>query len=552
MRLSRHGAHAVVVTLVLLFVCATALGCGNGNLEQVQLESGLITGVQEEVEGQQIWMFKGVPYAAPPVGELRWRPPQPVEPWDGTMACTDFGPACPQPGMFEILELVSLDAGEQDEDCLYLNVWSPAESTGEELPVMVWIHGGSFVSGSGSMGLYDGRYLAARGVVVVTINYRLGPLGFLVHPALSAESESGVSGNYGLLDQVAALEWVQRNIAGFGGDPGNVTVFGESAGAMSILDLLVMPAAEGLFQRAIIQSGIMLDQGYGIPTTGILVEAEAAGVDFAAELGVDASGDVLVQMRGKTPEELLAAGEALTAGAEIMEQILAWMPVVDGRVLPDLPTRLWDAGKQHPVDLLIGSNADEGELFVAGVTMSEAEYEAQMRTIFGEYTDEALVLYPPGRVWGTSSALSRALTEVGFTSTARFAARSMSAAYGVAGVGDTGGDGVSTYLYQFTRVPFNNPLGAFHAVEIPYVFGTTGMFSLLGLVGEADRELSSTVMGYWSRFAATGDPNGGGAPAWPEYDPATDRHLALGDEIVARDGLCQEACDFADRVRRLE
>jgi para-nitrobenzyl esterase len=546
---------AVLPALVVLVVISGLLtGCGAATLDEVRLDSGPVTGVQEEVDGQDIWIFKGIPYAAPPVGDLRWQPPQPVTPWEDPLPCTAFGPACPQPSMFEILDLITLDAGREDEDCLYLNVWSPADRAGEDLPVMVWIHGGSFETGSGSMALYDGRYLAARGVVVVTINYRLGALGFLVHPALSAASDEGVSGNYGLLDQIAALRWVRTNIAGFGGDADNVTVFGESAGAMSILTLLVMPEAEGLFRRAIVESGIMLDQGYGMPTTATVAQAEAAGEDMARRLGVDPAGDVAAQLRAKTPDELIEAAQQVSNESGTMERILLWRPVADGRHLPDLPTRLWAAGKQHRVSLLIGSNADEAELFLAGTIVTQAEFDAYADTIFGGYKDEALMLYPSAAAGDVTHALSRMLTEIGFASTARFAARAMSAASEVGVDGGLPGSGTapSTYLYEFTRVPFSNPMGAFHAVEIPYVFGTTRLFSLPGIVQESDRRLSDVIMGYWTRFAATGDPNGDDAPVWPAYDKETDQHLELGDDIVVGAGLYEKACDLADRIRRLE
>jgi para-nitrobenzyl esterase len=537
------SALVVLVLLVLALCGGLAGGCGGATLDEVKLDSGPVTGAQEQVDGQKVWTFKGIPYAAPPVGELRWKPPEPVTPWTEPLACTSFGPACPQPAMFEILDIVSLSAGAQDEDCLYLNVWSPAKSAGERLPVMVWIHGGSFETGSGAVALYDGRYLAAKGVVVVTINYRLGPLGFLSHPALSAESAEGVSGNYGLLDQVAALEWVQKNIAGFGGDPDSVTVFGESAGAMSVLDLLVMPAAEGLFQRAIAESGIMLDQGYGIATTATSEEAEASGEDFARRLGIDPSGDVAAQMRAKTPQELLEVAKDLSEESGTMERILVWKPVADGYVLPDLPTRLWEAREQQNIPLLIGTNADEAELFLSGAYISSGEFEEYMEKIFGAYKDEAVALYPAAQLGDSSQALSRMLTEIGFASTARFAARAMSA---------SADEEAGAYLYEFTRVPFDNPLGAFHAVEIPYVFGTAGLFSPLGIVRQADYDLSEAIMGYWTRFAATGDPNGDGAPVWPQYDETTDQHLQLGDEIGVSGGLYTEACDLADGIRRLE
>jgi para-nitrobenzyl esterase len=525
--------------------------CEREGLEQIEVESGPVLGVQEEVEGQGIWIFRGIPYAAPPVGDLRWAPPQPAEPWSAPRDCSEFGPACPQPAM---VEMFSLSAGPTEEDCLYLNVWTPAESGEEGLPVMVWIHGGSFETGAGSMGIYDGRHLASRGVVVVTINYRLGPLGFLSHPALSATSATGTSGNYGLLDQIAALEWVQTNISGFGGDPGNVTVFGQSAGGISILDLIVSPAAEELFQRAIAQSGIIMDQGFGVQMAATKEQAEAAGKAFAEALGVDPSADVAAQMRAASPDELLAAAEEMASGLDSLDRILVWKPVVDGVVLPDLPSTLWLSGGYQEVSLLVGTTADEAKLFLPSLVMSETRYEAEVHRIFGDFGEEALELYPGEGPGGATQSLSRMLTEVGFASTARFAASVMSSGSTTGSDGiadeprwDTGLPGV--YLYEFTRVPFHNPLGAFHAVEIPYVFGTLDLFDRLGLVQPVDRELSTRVMTYWTRFAATGDPNGESGVLWPEYREATDLHLELGDAITVGTDLYDKACDFADRVR---
>ena len=530
---------AGLAVFVLVACAVSAFACGPVGLEQVSLESGPITGGQEEVSGRQVWTFKGIPYAAPPVGELRWRPPQPVAPWDTSRSCTEYGPACPQPGMFGLLPFA---ASRSDEDCLYLNVWSPARSASERLPVMVWIHGGSFETGSGSMGIYHGRYLAARGVVVVTINYRLGPLGFLAHPALSTEAESGVAGNYGLLDQIVALEWVQANIAGFGGDPGNVTVFGESAGGISILDLIVSPPAKGLFQRAIVESGVLLDKGFGVTMADTKERGEAAGQIFAEKLSVEASGDVAAQLRAKTPEELLDAAAALANDVTSVDRILLWKPVVDGYVLPAMPTVLWQSGRLNAVSLLIGSNADEAELFLNSLRMSRDRYEAEVGRIFGEHAGEALALYEDAEAESPTLAISRMLTEIGFASTARFAANIMSR--------DPTAPGV--YLYEFTRAPLQGLMGAFHAVELPYVFGTLDLFGSLGIVTLVDRKLSDSLMGYWTRFAATGDPNGGGAPFWPRYTKTSSLHLELGDVILAVAGLYDAACDFADRIRGLD
>jgi para-nitrobenzyl esterase len=393
--------------------------------------------------------------------------------------------------------------------------------------------------------------------VVVTINYRLGPLGFLSHPALSAASATGTGGNYGLLDQIAALEWVQANIGSFGGDPGNVTVFGQSAGGISILDLIVSPLAEGLFQRAIAQSGIIMDQGFGVQMAATKEQAEATGEAFAEALGVDPSADVAAQMRAATPRELLAAAEEMASGLDSLDRILVWKPVVDGFVLPDLPSRLWLSDRHQEVSLLIGTTADEAKLFLPSLVMSQTRYETEVHRIFGDFAEEALGLYPGEGPGGATKGISRMLTEVGFASTARFAASVMSSG-SAAGSGevidehrsDKGLPGV--YLYEFTRVPFRNPLGAFHAVEIPYVFGTLGLFDRLGLVQPVDRELSKRVMTYWTRFAATGDPNGESEEFWPEYREATDLHLELGDVITVGSRLYDEACDFADRVRGLQ
>ena len=543
-------ARLLIVLAVFVTPLLALIGCGDdatttagtataGTLERPVVEGGAIRGAQ----ASGVWSYLGIPYAAPPVGELRWKPPQPVKPWRQVRGCTQYGASCPQ--QTSLMETALLGVGRTSEDCLYLNVWTPAASARDKLPVMVWIHGGSFTSGSGSMPVYAGETLARAGdVVVVTINYRLGPFGFLAHPELSKESPQGVSGNYGLLDQIAALKWVRRNIAAFGGDPRRVTAFGESAGAISILDLMTSPLATGLFQRAVVQSGILMEAGLGSQTGATLAQAERAGRAFARRAGVAASGAAALKaMRGLSADELLAAG---AQGGDFLTAGLSYKPVVDGYALPHSATYVFAAGKQMDVPLLIGSNADEGETFVAQMgSPTPAQYRAYIRAAFGDNADAVLALYPASTQEQVLPALSRLLTEMGFAGTARFAAAAM----------DDRGIEAPAYLYQFTRVPPEAatmpgfPNGAFHGLEIPYVFGKAEDF---GAQDPVDLELSEQMMAMWTRFAVSGDPNKPGSDRWPAYDPSTDRHLELGDVIEVKAGLYKEACDLADEIRLSE
>lgn len=517
-------AKLLFLALLLVFFTCTHYGCGRTSrqsLETPRVEGGLIRG--EFREG--VWTFLGIPYAAPPKGDLRWKEPHPPEAWKGIRECKEYGPSCPQPpgGWMEYLKVE-----KTDEDCLYLNIWSPASSTSDRLPVMVWIHGGAFRSGSGSLKLYDGTNLARRGVVVVTFNYRLGPLGFLAHPLLSRESPWNVSGNYGLLDQLAALSWVKRNIRAFGGDPENVTVFGESAGGMSILFLMTSPLAEGLFQKAIVESGPLPD--FGLPTLKMLTlsEAEQKGVEFARKLGIEQESQepekVLECLRAVPVEDILKASSRSDPLS-----VVDFGPVVDGHVLPEKPVQAFAHNRQHRVPLLIGVNADDGSLFAPD--MDPERYRILLALGYGSFSNRVFNMFPATTQGEVKEALSKLITQLGFSASARFAADCCSLA------------NQPIYLYLFNRVP-DDPraakLGSFHGLEIIYVFDNLQLSEEISH-SETDVRLASAMASYWTNFAIRGDPNGEGLPSWPTYRPEESLYLELGEEIRSENDLYGEA-----------
>lgn len=481
-------------------------------------------------------VFKGIPYAAPPVGGLRWRPPAPVVPSAGIQPATEFGPACIQrpsdvPDWYRyIAETLGQDPAlvpelePTSEDCLHLNVWT-ANLGGEELwPVMVWIHGGSNMSGSPSEQVYDSANLTRKGVVSVSFNYRLNAFGFLAHPALSAESEHGSSGNYGLLDQIAALEWIQRNIAAFGGDPNRVTVFGESAGATNIAYLMSSPLARGLFHRAIMQSG-----GYAVSEFRALEDVEAIGKGVAASLGVEDAGGAAA-LRALTVEEIFRVTlDAYVEGLSI--------PNVDGWVLEEPPARVFESGHPAPVPLLIGFNADEW------TTLGHYGPEATVETLheslsseYGELGEQAIELYPASDDDQAVEMMDRAQTDLWFACPSRFIADRM--------------ERVSSevFFYLFTRslpAPGGDRLGAFHGAETAYVMDNLDLESWVPRDGY-DQELADVMSAYWVRFAATGDPNGDDNPTWPSYRAESQDYLELGDRVEARRGIRPAPCDLYD------
>ena len=523
----------------------------------VRIDSGAVRGFERH--GVQAYL--GIPYAAPPVGDRRWKEPAPATPWRETRACRIYGPVCPQPTAVTAENTVAGIDG--DEDCLYLNVWTPVERSTEQLPVMVWVHGGAFLVGSGSQTMYDGRHLAGRDVVVVTFNYRMGPLGFLALPALAQESPSGTTGNYGLLDQIEALRWVRRNIAAFGGDPENVTLFGESAGGVSVLELMVSAPADGLFHKVIAESGLFQDRGLLMKAVQALDDAYDVGRELAAALGCAAGDDVAEALRAKSIDELFSF---LPVVPGPFMETPRFTPVVDGVVLTDQPGVLFEQGRQAAVPLLVGSNAAEGNLFTADSKLlptcdtTAADYRARIGQLYGDLAQEVLDAYPAPADDLVKPALSRLYTVMSFTSAARFAAAAMRT------------KGVNAYLYRFSKVPMTFKLGACHGVEIPYVFGTMveqqgldqgdvpwpkllwltvkqGAKGLaVDLVDRKDHETSQTVAAYWTNFARTGDPNGPGLAPWPVYDLVSQPYLAIGSDIDVRFALEGPGCDLADRI----
>jgi para-nitrobenzyl esterase len=466
-----------------------------------------------------VWRFRGIPYAAAPTGELRWRPPAAPPPWSGVREAKAFGRSCPQVG-----KLVDGETLETDEDCLTLNVWSPGLD-GKRRPVMVWLHGGGLVNGGAAQPVYEGAQLAGAGVVLVSLNYRLGPLGYLAHPSLSAEDAAHhASGNYGLYDQLAALGWVQKAIARFGGDPKRVTVFGESAGSMSVCALLASPLARGKLHRAILESGACVSGKRAPPLRGE-GSAEAQGERLARALGCDGAGAAAC-LRGKSAGEVLAA---LPSAIGLLGKGERWSLAVDGWALPRAPGDALDAGELADVPALVGSNGDEATIFTAQAPIDgPLSYRVLAGAILGDAAGRALELYPIARYRSPRAAADALLTDLAFTCPAGDQARGLAKRQR------------KVFRYRFTHVTDGaraRGIGACHGCELRFVFGT-----LADGASDAERELSRAMVGYWTRFAATGDPNGAGATRWKAYPESSDGWLQLDAPIAAAADPSGEAC----------
>jgi para-nitrobenzyl esterase len=530
----------VLVSFGLVGILLTATQAGAAPV--VSTTSGPVEGFTQD----GLSVFLGIPYVAPPVGNLRWKSPQPVLPWAPVVRnATTVGPQCPQ---------ISFGFLVGNEDCLYLNVWTPASASTARLPVMVWIHGGGHTGGSGDGGLsfidgkpqYDGQHLARNGdVVLVSFNYRLGPFGFLAHPALTAEEPAHPSsGNYGQEDQVAALRWVRDNIAAFGGDPHNVTIFGESAGGVSVSLHLVSPRSDGLFHRAIIQSGAADRR----PTLG---QVQFQGLAFAAALGCGGAPDVLACLRSKSRNEVLSA-LPLPAGFFFGSGAF-WGPIVDGHLLLDQPLKAFSTGHFSQVPLMIGNTANEGTLFPAlvGANLTPAIYDTFLNRFFGVNADAVRAAYPcsnadcsaftPPRflLSPADNAIAEVATNGLFLCPARRVARAISSHH------------TPIYFYTFDRAvdspfwPFD--IGAAHFAEISFVFGTAALSQLTA----EEKPLSRAMMDYWTDFAWDGNPNHGKARKWPLYrfGPSKDEKRIVFDlKIKQATHFHANNCDFFDRL----
>jgi para-nitrobenzyl esterase len=493
--------------------------------QTVKIDSGSISGTTAP---SGIHIFKGIPFAAPPVGNLRWRAPEPAAHWDGVRKAEEFAPRCissapagpgrggrgrqggrdgapaagrqnaaPPPAAAQALNALRSVPEASSEDCLYLNVWTGANAASERRPVMLWIYGGGFTGGAGSLPAYGGEALAKKGIVVVTFNYRLGPFGWLAHPELTRESGRNASGNYGMMDAIAALRWIKRNIASFGGDPAKVTIAGESAGAFMVAGLVGSPQARGLFVHAIAESGAWMGLRMGKMTTR--ASAEETGRKAVEEAGASS----IAELRGKPAADLQ---RQLRAPAAL---------IVDGWLVPEDLTAVFIEGRQNPVDVLVGSNKDEGALFQFGRTQA-AQFADQSKARWGDLSDSFLKLYPAANdEEANASSLAASRDEI--TWHMRL--------WGQV----TAKRGKKAYVYYFTHTPDGDRRGATHTAELVYVFDTLQPGKDWPAV---DKQLADTMSSYWANFVKTGDPNGQGLPAWPVYkDKATGRAMVLGDTV---------------------
>lgn len=508
----------LIVGLFLFQACQSA-----ENVETIiSTDKGNVEGVYLSDSG--VYSYKGIPFAKAPVGDLRWKASQPADEWEETFDATEFGSICmqgdPVPFSMWTQEFIA-PAGNMSEDCLNLNIWTKEGPVSAKRPVIVFIHGGGFSSGSGSVPIYDGEQMAEKGVVFVTINYRVGIFGFLAHPELSIESQNRASGNYGLMDQIAALEWVQNNIENFGGDPGRVTIAGQSAGSFSVNYLVASPLAEGLFHGAIAESGAGFMPAARLTTDNRLNSAEQRGEEAVTSVGV---ADIS-ELRQFPADSLLTAHGQFGA------------PIIDGYVLPKPIFSLFEEGKFNDVPLLTGWNEDEG--FSFGQPPTSENFRQNIQNQFGEYSDEILKLFPAR----TDAEAQRSQKDLSMLNT--FGLQNWKWAQMQNQTGNS-----PVYLYHFARdVPFTDDqqdFGAFHTGEVPYAYNT--LHTSNRPWENIDRELAEMMSSYWVSFAEDGNPNKEGLPQWPQAEPVEYQTIFFGDSVYVQGVPMKEHLELLDKI----
>jgi para-nitrobenzyl esterase len=532
----------VLIGATLLGLAAMGGAAGQQPLPMVRVDSGQLQGVVDD----GVASYKGIPFAAPPVGELRWRPPQPVAPWTGVRQAAESGADCMQ-GRFG--PAPAPGARVPSEDCLYMNVWRPASAApGAKLPVMVWIYGGGFTGGSSSSPNTSGTQFAKKGLVLVAANYRVGRFGFFAFPALSRERPDELKGNYSYMDQIAALQWVKRNIAAFGGDPNNVTIFGFSAGGVSVHSLIASPMARGLFHKAIAESGGSRDSvltARPMSKDGVdpnyPVSAETIGTNFARSMGIEGTDQAgLAKLRALSAEEVLRGAPAQQgSGAPNYETT----PVLDGKLITETAETAYKAKHQPRIPLMLGSNSAD----TAGNRI-RATTKEQFFARFGKWSAEAKAAYDPDGSTDLATLVTRANDDFGQAEPARFAANAFAA----------NGSPVYRYRFSYVQTAMRERMrtGTPHGGEIAFVFGTLTDRPGAALSPE-DQAVSRMAQSYWVNFAKTGDPNGAGLPAWPRHDPSKDLIFdfhpdgtagAIPDARKARLDVMQLATDSGKRA----
>ncbi|QWW69955.1 carboxylesterase/lipase family protein [Rhizobium sp. WYJ-E13] len=498
-----------LLLFLALAICPVALAPRPAPADDiVKVETGRLRGATSGV----VTSFKGIPYAAPPLGQLRWRNPRPAQEWKGVRSARDFGPSCMQ-----------TDDLPKSEDCLALNVWTPSERSKTRLPVMVWIYGGALAHGNTLQ--YPGDALAAQGVVVVSMNYRMGRLGFFAHPALVRETPGEPVGNYGYMDQLAALQWVQRNIDAFGGDAGKVTIFGESAGGGSVMAHMISPLSRGLFRSAILQSpGVPTARSHVLPLTA-LKEAEEQAVDYATSLGIDGDDARALEALRALPAERLIEG---ASAAEVLAGMSSGKPVIgvsgsiiDGKFMTETPEAAFAAGRQALVPVIVGANNRD-------LGIGEAATKDDLFGLFADHAADARTLYDPTGSETLDELRQQVLADKTLVEPSRHLADEMART------------GQPTWWYRFSYVAEalrNDPKwkGTLHGFEIPYTFDIPAAL-VKDKVTPSDRAMAALASAYWVEFAKTGNPNGGSRPTWPRHDPTVDQIIDFtndGTEVGA-------------------